>query len=168
MGRSKQGCMSEMSDRDPRFTRELDESEQESVERARLKAFILYEGKQVAHRSCGIALAETFGLEPAPYQALRRGGITGAGECGAIQAGLLILGQLLGDPDPSGKLTDVLRGAAVEYRREWQRRVDRGSGGAGGSIVCNDLTSPFDDFQGPERQQFCTNIAADVASIVAS
>ena len=41
----------------------------------------------------GICLAETFNLPTAPYQALRRGGITGEGECGAIKAGELILGQ---------------------------------------------------------------------------
>jgi hypothetical protein len=29
------------------------------------------------------------------------------------------------------------------------------------------LTAPLGDFHGPERQAFCTNIAAEVASIVA-
>jgi len=64
-------------------TRELSPDEQAYVATARTKAFTLYEGVQVAHRSCGIALAETFGVPSRPYQALRRGGITGKGECGA-------------------------------------------------------------------------------------
>ncbi len=64
-------------------------------------------------------------------------------------------------------VTDDLRAAALWYRDAWKGRVDRGAGGAGGSVICNDLTSPFEDFMGPERQSFCTNIAAEVASIVA-
>ena len=85
------------------------------VERARWKAFGLYEGVRTPHRSCGIAIAETFGLPTASYQSLRRGGITGAGECGAIVAGRLVLGELLGDPDPNGPVTAALRAAMVEY-----------------------------------------------------
>ena len=81
---------------DARFERELSDSEQALVAEAARKAHVLYEGRQVSHRSCGIALAETFGLPSAPYQALRKGGITGAGECGAIKAGELVLGEILG------------------------------------------------------------------------
>ena len=44
---------------------------------------------------------------------------------------------------------------------------DRGQGGNCGSIICNDLTSVFDDFRGASRQKFCTGIAATVAEIVA-
>ena len=44
------------------------------VTAARDKAFVLYEGVRTPHRSCGIALAETFGLATPAYQALRRGG----------------------------------------------------------------------------------------------
>jgi hypothetical protein len=36
------------------------------------------------------ALAETFGLPGTSYQALRRGGLTGEGPCGAIAAGMLV------------------------------------------------------------------------------
>lgn len=152
------------------------DTEKDFVARAREKAFILYEGKRVPHRSCGIALAETFNLATAPYQCLRRGGITGEGECGAIKAGELILGEYLGDPDPIGKVTDQLREAITLYKQEWQRRVDRGpSAGSGTSgdpvqtvdIICNHLTDPLGDFMGPTRQEFCTNIAAEVAEIVA-
>jgi hypothetical protein len=153
---------------------ELTDAERARIDKARRKAFILYEGKRVRHRSCGIALAETFNLPPAPYQALRRGGITGEGECGAIKAGELILGQYLGDPDPTGAVTPALRQALELYREAWTRRVDRGpSARSGGGpiraedIVCNRLTAPLGDFHGPERQAFCTNIAAEVASIVA-
>ena len=84
--------MSGATGEDPRFERDLSDQERERIDAARQKAFTLYEGKTVPHRSCGIALAETFGLGTAPYQALRKGGITGAGECGAIKAGELVLG----------------------------------------------------------------------------
>src|SRR6185436_8182347 len=96
------------------------------IERAREKAFVLYEGKRVAHRSCGIALAETWGLGTRPYQSLRRGGITGEGECGAIKAGELVLGELLGDPDPAGAVTPTLRSAIQWYQRAIRVRMGRG------------------------------------------
>ncbi|MBI4585430.1 MAG: hypothetical protein HY717_15565 [Planctomycetes bacterium] len=128
---------------------------------------------QVPHRSCGIALAETFNLPARPYQCLRRGGITGEGECGAIKAGELVLGEYLGDPDPTGMVTPELREAVQCYRAEWIRRIDRGFCGAqqppeaAPDIICNHLTAPFGDFHSPARQKFCTNIAAQVAEIVA-
>src|SRR5687768_5607744 len=147
--------------------RALDAAEMGLVAAARRKAFILYEGKQVPHRSCGIALAETFNVPSRPYQSLRRGGITGEGDCGAIRAGELILGEYLGDPDPTGPVTPRLRWAAAFFRDAWRRRVDLGPGGRTGAIVCNTLTAPLGDFRGPERQAFCTNIAASVAEIVA-
>ena len=150
----------------------LSVAERTLVAAARQKAFTLYEGKSTPHRSCGIALAETFNLATRPYQSLRRGGLTGEGECGAIKAGELVLGEYLGDPNPSGPPTAVLREAARLYRNEWTRRVNRGCGSSVTpqqtvDIICNRLTAPLGDFQGPERQRFCTNIAADVAEIVA-
>ena len=148
--------------------------EREKIEEAQQKSFILYEGKQVPHRSCGIALAETFNLPSQPYQSLRKGGITGDGECGAIKAGELILGEYLGDPDPTGGVTPELREAIHSYREKWKKRVDRGPSAEGShgpiqtvDIICNHLTSPFEDFTGEERRQFCTNIAAEVAQIIA-
>jgi hypothetical protein len=143
---------------------QLTDAQRELVAAAREKAHILYEGARVPHRSCGIALAETFNLPTAPYQSLRRGGITGEGECGAIKAGELILGELLGDPDPTGAVTERLREAASYYRRAWLQRVSRAPGG---SIICNDLTRPFAEFHGEERQSFCTRLAATVAETVA-
>lgn len=142
----------------------LSEPQREMIQRARDKAFILYEGRHTPHRSCGIALAETFGLATPPYQALRKGGITGEGECGSIKAGELILGQLFGDPDPVGMVTPTLRSAMVMYRQLWQSRVDRGGSP---SIVCNTLTSPLGDFMGAARKSFCTNLASQVAEVVA-
>ena len=150
-----------------RAERPLAVEEQAVIARARRKAFILYEGKKVAHRSCGIALAETFNLPTTPYQSLRRGGITGEGECGAIKAGELVIGEILGDPDPAGQVTPELREAAVYYRKMWRERVDRGSVGRSVTIICNVLTQPFGDFAGEQRQRFCTNIAAEVAAIAA-
>ncbi len=136
----------------------------ELVGKARQKAFMLYEGKETPHRSCGIALAETFSLPSRPYQSLRKGGITGEGQCGAIKAGELVLGEILGDPDPTGKVTDDLRKAIVLYQKLVRERVDKGRAA---TIICNDLTAQFTDFAGPDRLRFCTNIAATVAECVA-
>lgn len=156
--------MSEPTDRSP--------EDQARVAAAREKCFILYEGARTAHRSCGIALAETFGLATAPYQALRRGGLNGLGPCGAIMAGRLILGQLLGDPDPTGGVTDALRVAIMEYESAWPVRLEFGASDTVDSdtlpdIVCNHLTAPFADFAGAERRGFCTALAADVAEVCA-
>jgi hypothetical protein len=134
------------------------------VARARGKAFVLYEGVQTPHRSCGIALAETFGLATPAYQALRRGGITGQGYCGAIRAGEQVLGELLGDPDPTGAVTDALRAAVTWYQAQVPARIDRG---ASPDYICNNLTRPHGDFRGPARAAFCTNIAAEVAALTA-
>src|SRR5512146_1628055 len=107
--------------RSERGSRPLTDDERAYVDAARRVAFTLYEGVRTPHRSCGIALAETFGLGTRPYQALRRGGITGEGECGAIRAGEQVLGELLGDPSPTGAVTDVLRDAVVWYQDAWHR-----------------------------------------------
>jgi hypothetical protein len=136
-------------------------SEQRIAE-LREKARLLYEGKRVAHRSCGIALAETFGVATRPYQSLRRGGITGEGPCGAVQAGRLILGEVFGDPDPTGAVTPALRSAVALYDAEIARKLpgrDR--------ATCNALTSRFPVFQSEERAVFCTDIAATVAEVLA-
>jgi hypothetical protein len=129
----------------------------------RSKALVLYEGSQTPHRSCGIALAETFGRAPAAYQSLRRGGITGEGTCGAIVAGQLVLGELLGDPDPTGKVTPALRAAMQRYLVRVHAELDRGSAT---TLVCNDITAPHGDFMGPVRHQFCTAIVGQVAQLV--
>lgn len=145
-------------------TRDLSEAERAVVAAARDKAYVLYEGTRVPHRSCGIALAETFGVRSRSYQALRRGGITGEGDCGAIRAGELVLGELLGDPDPTGAVTDTLREAIAWYQAAWRARIDRGPSP---DIVCNNLVRPLGDFRGPARALFCTNLAAQVAELVA-
>jgi hypothetical protein len=145
-------------------SRALTERERALITAAREKAYILYEGKQVPHRSCGIALAETFGLATPAYQSLRRGGITGCGACGAIRAGEQVLGEILGDPDPAGAVTGALRSAMIWYQAEVTRRIDRGSSP---DIVCNNLTRQHGDFAGPARQAFCTNLAAEVAALTA-
>lgn len=144
--------------------RALTERERALIAAAREKAFLLYEGKQVPHRSCGIALAETFGLATPAYQSLRRGGITGFGACGAIRAGEQVLGELLGDPDPAGAVTDALRSAITWYQTQVPARIDRGRSP---DFVCNNLTRQHGDFTGPARQQFCTNLAAEVAALTA-
>ena len=129
----------------------------------RSKAFVLYEGTRTPHRSCGIALAEAFGRPSAAYQSLRRGGITGQGQCGAIVAGQLLLGELLGDPDPTGKVTPALRAAMTTYMARVHAELDRGESP---TIVCNDMTAPHGDFMGAPRHQFCTRVVAQVAQLV--
>ena len=143
--------------------RELTPDEEAYVASARDKAFVLYEGVQVPHRSCGIAIAETFGLPTRPYQALRRGGITGKGACGAIRAGEHVLGELLGDPEPTGAVTPTLRAAIEWFQSAWLMRMRGGNP----DIVCDHLVRPHGDFAGQARKAFCTNIAADVAALTA-
>ncbi len=135
------------------------------IEAARRKAFVLYEGVETPHRSCGIALAETFGLDPRPYPACRTGGITGERPCGSIQAGLIILGQLLGDPDPTGPVTPALRAAAEDYQRRWREELFGGAGAP--DTICNHLTAPHGEFMGAERRSFCTHLTSTVAALVA-
>jgi hypothetical protein len=144
-------------------TRELSPDEQGYVAAAHAKAFTLYEGVQVPHRSCGIAIAETFGVPSRPYQALRRGGITGKGACGAIRAGEQVLGELMGDPDPVGAVTPELRAAVTWFQDAWLTRLRANNP----DIICDHLVRPHGDFAGPARKAFCTNIAADVAALTA-
>jgi hypothetical protein len=144
--------------------RPLTAAEEGYVADARAHAFVLYEGVQVRHRSCGIAIAETFGLPTPAYQALRRGGITGAGTCGALRAGEQVLGELLGDPDPTGAVTPTLRAAITWYQTAAAARVDRG---ASPDTVCNNLVRPHGEFSGPRRMAFCTSLAAQVAELTA-
>lgn len=129
----------------------------------RSTALVLYEGTRTPHRSCGIALAEAFGRPSAAYQSLRRGGITGEGTCGAIVAGQLLLGEILGDPDPTGKVTPALRTAMQRYLARVQSELDRGGVT---SWVCNDMTAPWGEFTGPARHGFCTAVVGQVAQLV--
>lgn len=143
--------------------RPLSPEEAAYVAAARDKAFVLYEGVRTPHRSCGIAIAETFNLPTKPYQALRRGGITGKGACGAIRAGEHVLGELVGDPDPTGGVTAELRAAISWFQDAWLARIRGGEP----DIICDHLVRPHGDFAGPARKAFCTNLAADVAALTA-
>ena len=139
-----------------------DSTTQGQIDALREMARVLYEGKRVAHRSCGIALAQTFGLGTRPYQALRKGGLSGEGACGAVQAGRLILGEFLGDPDPTGAATPALRQAIAHFDAEIARRrpgTERAS--------CKSLVGVFPVFESGERASFCTGLEALVAEVVA-
>lgn len=129
---------------------------------ARARADALYAGVVTPHRSCGIALAETFGLPTRSYQALRKGGLTGEGPCGAIAAGVLVLGELLGDPDPTGMPTPALREAVPRYRAAVAAKLDLAP-----DTSCNARTARFAAFASPERLAYCTSVAAVVAESVA-
>ncbi len=144
----------------------LTEEQKKRVSAARHKAFTIYEGAKVPHRSCGIALAETFNVATAPYQALRKGGVTGCGECGAIVAGRLVLGEYFGDPDPTGPVTAQLKQAIEVYERLWKERVNRRDA-QGTSVVCNTLTGQFERFKSPQRHSFCTDLASTIAEVTA-
>lgn len=145
--------------------RALTADEAAYVTAARDKAYSLYEGVRTPHRSCGIALAETFGLATPAYQALRRGGITGKGSCGAIRAGEQVLGELLGDPSPTGVVTPALRSAVSWYQDAWHQRLFPQD--ARPDVICDSLVRPHGEFTGPARKAFCTNLAADVAALAA-
>ena len=129
---------------------------------ARARADALYAGVRTPHRSCGIALAETFGLPTTSYQALRRGGITGEGPCGAVAAGILVLGELLGDPDPTGMPTPALRASIPRYRAAVAAKLDLAV-----DTSCNARTARFSAFASPERLGYCTSVAAVVAESIA-
>jgi hypothetical protein len=141
------------------------------VERARQKAHILYEGQRVPHHSCGICIAATFDLPTRPFQALRKGGVTGAGECGSIVAGRLVLGYFLGDPDPTGSLRPELLEAMEHYEKLWRERTAPGQAltrGQHSDIYCNTLVGHLaEDFWGQERMGYCTRLSAQVATCVA-
>lgn len=129
----------------------------------RSKALSLYEGERTPHRSCGIALAEAFDRPTPAYQSLRRGGITGHGTCGAVVAGQLLLGEFLGDTDPTGSVTPALRTAMTRYLARVETELDRGSSP---TLICNDMTAPHGEFMGPARHRFCTTVVAQVAQLV--
>lgn len=129
----------------------------------RSKALVLYEGALTPHRSCGIALAEAFDRPSAAYQSLRRGGITGQGTCGAVVAGQLLLGEFLGDPDPTGKVTPALRAAMARYLARVDAELERGRSP---DLVCNNLTGQHGEFTGPARHAFCTALVGQVAQLV--
>jgi hypothetical protein len=152
------------SQRDDAATRALSAEEAAYVAAARDATFVRYEGVRVPHRSCGISIAETFGVPTRAYQALRRGGITGEGTCGAIRAGEQVLGELLGDPDPGGAVTAPLRAAIRWYQDAHPARVDLGGAP---DLVCNNLVRTLGDFTGPRRAAFCTHLAAEVAALTA-
>lgn len=129
----------------------------------RAKALELYEGEVVAHRSCGVALAEAFGRPPAAYVALRRGGLTGEGRCGAVLAGQLLLGELLGDPDSTAAVTAPLRRAMERFHARVEAELDRGTSP---DLVCASLTAPHGDFASAERRRFCAQLVAQTAQLV--
>ena len=143
----------------PDWDRPLTDDETRLVQRFRDLAHRLYDGVETPHRSCGIAIAESFGRPTPAYQALRRGGINGMGACGVRVAGQLVLGELLGDPDPTGPTTDALKAAMADY---WARLPDRLK-----TLSCNELVADQGDFKGPKRHTHCTNLAAENAALLA-
>lgn len=137
----------------------LSPEERARVERLQAKARRLYDGVEVAHRSCGIAMAETFGCPTAAYQALRRGGLTGCGPCGVVLGARMVLGEKLGDPDPAGAPTEALVDGIRTLDAALSDRVRH--------ATCNALTAELGDFRGPARHAHCTDLTETVAGRVA-
>lgn len=153
--------MTQMNAED-RAKRELTTKEHEKVEEAKKKAVVLYEGKVVKHHSCGASVAMTFDRSVIPYQSLRRGGITGLRFCGSIRAGELILGEILGDPTPTGKVTLSLKNAITWYQSQIPKRFKPSTEN---DYVCNHLTNDKGDFMGENRKEFCTELTGKVAAL---
>ena len=78
---------------------------------------------------------------------------------------------MFANPEPSGKITEILKEGAALYRRIWTERFDLGpgsrDGGGGLTIICDSLVGPLGDFHGPARHGYCTVLAADVSAVVA-
>jgi hypothetical protein len=136
----------------------------EKIKQAQNIAKCLYEGKEVKKRSCGVALAETFCLPTRPYSCLRKGGVTGENECGAILGGRLVLGEILGDPDPLAPITSKLFDGMHLYKSLCQKYLKTG---AATSHTCYDLTRQYKDYDSPERKGFCGDSVEVIAGCVA-
>lgn len=74
----------------------------------------------------------------------------------------MVLGELLGDPDPTGPVTPALREAMVLYRAALEPRVQGVL-----EMSCNDRTAELGPFTGPKRAASCTDLAGEVAEAVA-
>lgn len=138
--------------------------QREIVEAARRVAECLYRGERVEHRSCGVAVAETFGLNPMPYLVLRRGGLTGEQDCGAVRAGEMALAELIANGQYLGQTPEPLQAAIHDYRAVVRERIGRRPDE---SLICNSLLEPFGDMASPARWSHCTSLAAEVAALVA-
>lgn len=73
-----------------------------------------------------------------------------------------MLGELLGDPSPTGPPTDALKVAAARYRAAIAAKIDLAV-----DTACNARTARFPTFAGPARLGYCTSLAAIVAETVA-
>lgn len=128
------------------------------------RAHALYDGTLVPHRSCGVAIAETFGVAAGPYVGLRKGGLTGCATCGAVQAGTLVLGEKLTTDGAVGPAAPALVRAAGRYDSAWRDRLGVEPHDA---ALCRELTADFEDFASPARHAHCTRVASLVAESVA-
>jgi hypothetical protein len=142
--------------------RPLSPQEMARIQVARKRATKLYLGEEVPHHSCGAALAVTFGVSARPYQSLRRGGIHGDRFCGSIRGGEMLLGEILGDEDPTAPVTAELRDAMRWYQEQIPLRFDRGESP---DYVCNNLVRPLGNFMGNRRKSFCTDLSGEVAAL---
>jgi hypothetical protein len=144
-------------------TRALSAEEREKIMAVRTLTDRLYRGKDEPRHSCTSALAVAFGLAPRPYQALRKGGLTGERMCGSMRGGDLILGELLGPDNGMGPVTEEWRAATIWYQEQIPKRFETGETG---TYVCKTLTDPLGDFFGPRRKDYCVKLTAEIAALV--
>ena len=74
----------------------------------------------------------------------------------------MVLGEYLGDPHPTGAVTDALRTGIMEYRRllaleGWTPLA---------AITCNQLVKDYDDFQGDLRKAYCADLVVQIVGLV--
>ena len=150
-----------MDAKDPTL-RELTAQEKEKISHSKAQATVLYKGEVVKHHSCGASIAVTFGRPAVPYQSLRRGGITGKRFCGSLRAGEMILGELLGDDSPTGKVTPPLKAAMIWYQEQIAKRFEASPQN---DYVCNHLTAELGEFLGNRRKAYCTELTGKVAAL---
>lgn len=79
-----------------------------------------------------------------------------------MMAGVLVLGELLGDPDPTGMPTAELRRAIPMYREKIKEKLDLQVDSS-----CNARVAAQGDFGGTVRKRYCTELASLVAETVA-
>jgi hypothetical protein len=85
-----------------------------------------------------------------------------------MKAGEVVLGELLGDPDPTGAVTSALRAGVAHYRARCREAFAPLRSDDHLYPICNDLTvGRFGDFAAPARMRACTELAAEVAGLVA-
>ena len=74
----------------------------------------------------------------------------------------MVLGEYLGDPNPTGAMTDALKNGMAHYRRLLAE-----AGLAPLAIItCDHLVQNYPDFMGDDRKAFCADLVVKVTEMV--